>query len=87
MRPKARTPLFVISLTMTLSAAAQTPQQAQLDRFQEKIRRDMTTIPNYTCLETIERAQRKPPLDFMPYGAAGSIERRRQGTVRQARRT
>jgi len=28
----------------------------------------MTTIPNYTCLETIERARRTPPLDFMPAG-------------------
>jgi hypothetical protein len=57
--------MFVISLTMTV-AAGQTPVQEQLARFKEKIRQDMTSIPNYTCLETIERARRAPPLDFIP---------------------
>jgi hypothetical protein len=53
--------LFAISLTMTAGAAAgQPPDEGQLARFKEKIRQDMTSIPNYTCLETIERAHREP---------------------------
>jgi hypothetical protein len=31
-----------------------------LARFQEKIRQDLAQIPNYTCLETIERYERGP---------------------------
>jgi len=41
--------------------AGQSPDAGQLARFQEKVRRDFTGIPNYTCLETIERARRAPP--------------------------
>jgi hypothetical protein len=41
--------------------AGQSPDEGQLARFQEKVRRDFTGIPNYTCLETIERARRAPP--------------------------
>jgi hypothetical protein len=60
--------LFAISLTMTAGAAAgQPPDEGQLARFKEKVRQDMTGIPNYTCLETIERARRAPPSrDFKP---------------------
>lgn len=41
-------------------AAAQTPDPAQLSRFLEKVRQDMAQVPNYTCLETIDRARREP---------------------------
>ena len=41
--------------------AGQSSDEGQLARFQEKVRRDFTGIPNYTCLETIERARRAPP--------------------------
>ncbi|MGB9456324.1 MAG: hypothetical protein WCB12_09790 [Bryobacteraceae bacterium] len=58
----------VVIFSMTAGAAGQAPEEGRLARFQEKIRQDMTTIPNYTCLETIERARRTPPLDFMPAG-------------------
>ncbi len=58
--------LILISLTMTAGAAAQSPEEGRLARFQEKIRQDMAGIPNYTCLETIERARRAAPLDFIP---------------------
>ena len=60
--------LIAIFLAMTAGAAGQSPAEGQLARFQEKIRRDIAGIPNYTCLETIERARRTPPLDFMPAG-------------------
>jgi hypothetical protein len=50
-----------MALAMTAGAAAgQAPDESQLARFQEKVRQDMTSIPNYTCLETIERARREP---------------------------
>jgi len=41
--------------------AGQSPEEGPLARFHEKVRRDFTGIPNYTCLETIERARRAPP--------------------------
>ncbi|MGB7759920.1 MAG: hypothetical protein WBL61_08830 [Bryobacteraceae bacterium] len=68
MRNRTLAWLFAIFLAMTAVSAAQSPEEAQLARFREKIRRDMTTLPNYTCLETIERSRRAPPLDFMPAG-------------------
>jgi hypothetical protein len=53
--------LFAISLTTTAGVAAgEAPDEGQLARFKEKIRQDMASIPNYTCLETIERAHRAP---------------------------
>jgi len=58
-KPWAR--LFAISLVMTARApGGQAPDQSQLARFQEKVRQDMAGIPNYTCLETIERTRREP---------------------------
>jgi len=52
--------LFAISLAMTVGAAAgQAPDEGQLGRFREKVRQDMANVPNYTCLETIERARRE----------------------------
>lgn len=41
-------------------AVPQTPVADQLARFQEKVRQDMSGIPNYTCLETIDRTHRMP---------------------------
>ncbi len=52
--------MLAIALAMTAGAAGQPPEKGQLTRFAEKIRQDMTGIPNYTCLETIERARREP---------------------------
>ena len=53
--------LCFTSLTMTAgTAAGQAPDESQLARFKEKVRQDMTSIPNYTCLESIERAHREP---------------------------
>jgi hypothetical protein len=60
--------LFPILLAMTTGAAGQSAGEGQLARFREKIRQDMTSIPNYTCLETIERAVRTPRFDFRPAG-------------------
>ena len=52
--------LGVVYLAATSGAAGESPGDGQLARFQERVRQDMTTIPNYTCLETIERAHRDP---------------------------
>lgn len=43
---------------MMAAAAGQSPDAYQLTRFQEKIRQDIAGIPNYTCVETIDRARR-----------------------------
>lgn len=66
MRDRTLAWLFASFLAMAAGAAAQPPGEDQLARFKEKIRQAMTSIPNYTCLETIERARRTPPLNFMP---------------------
>jgi hypothetical protein len=53
--------LSALFLAMTAGAGAgQSPDEGRLARFTEKIREDMASIPNYTCLETIERAHREP---------------------------
>jgi hypothetical protein len=53
--------LFATLLAMMAGGArGQSPAESLLVRFQEKVRQDMTNIPNYTCLETIERAHREP---------------------------
>jgi len=52
--------LFGICLAITAGATGQSPDEGQLARFKEKVRQDMTSIPNYTCLETIERTHRDP---------------------------
>jgi len=53
--------LAVISLAITAGAAAgQAPgDEDRLARFEAKVRQDMTGIPNYTCLESIDRAHRE----------------------------
>jgi hypothetical protein len=46
---------------MTAAASlGQSSGEDQLARFRDKVRQDMTGIPNYTCLETIERTRREP---------------------------
>lgn len=42
------------------AGAGQSSEATQLARFREKVRQDMTGIPNYTCLETVDRAHRDP---------------------------
>ncbi|MGA2589445.1 MAG: hypothetical protein ABSH32_05995 [Bryobacteraceae bacterium] len=49
--------LLLLSATMT-PAGPQEP--LPFARFKEKIRQDLAQIPNYTCLETIERYERGP---------------------------
>ena len=49
------------------SVAGQRRGDDRLAGFMDKVRRDMTGVPNYTCLETIDRTKRTPPLrDFLP---------------------
>lgn len=55
------------------SLASETPKTSplngddQLAGFKGKVRQDMTSVPNYTCLETINRTRRAPPLrEFLP---------------------
>ncbi len=59
---------MAISVATAAGAArCQPPDQSQLARFQDKVRLDLTGIPNYTCLETIERAHREAHArDFKP---------------------
>jgi len=46
---------------LTLAAAAgQTPEASRVAEFKQKVLQDMTTVPNYTCLETITRTRREP---------------------------
>ena len=48
-------------------AAGQRPGDDRLASFKDSVRQVMTGVPNYTCLETIDRAKRTPPLrDFIP---------------------
>lgn len=51
--------LILVSLAIHGAAVAQSPDPAELARFRQKVRQDMTGIPNYTCLETIERTRRE----------------------------
>jgi hypothetical protein len=67
-----RSRLSLIFVAITAGAFGQSPEEAQLARFKEKIRRDMTGIPNYTCLETIERGRRVWPLD-QDFIAGGTV--------------
>ena len=49
------------------SAAGPRPGDDRLAGFKDKVRQVMTGVPNYTCLETIDRTKRTPPLrDFIP---------------------
>jgi hypothetical protein len=51
----------IIVLAATAGAVSgQAPGEDQLARFREKVRQDMTGVPNYTCLETVERVYRNP---------------------------
>jgi len=54
-----RAGLCAIFLAMAAARGGQSPDEGQLARFKEKVRQDMASIPNYTCLETIERARRE----------------------------
>jgi hypothetical protein len=48
-------------------APGQRPGDDRLASFKDSVRQVMTGVPNYTCLETIDRAKRTPPLrDFIP---------------------
>jgi VWFA-related protein len=68
MRKGLSASLFAVCLAMTAGVCAgQKPDPIQWSRFQEKIRRDITGISNYTCLETIARERRTPPSnEFKP---------------------
>jgi VWFA-related protein len=49
------------------SVAVRRPGDDRLASFRDKVRQDMTGVPNYTCLETIDRTKRTLPLpDFLP---------------------
>ena len=67
MRSNLNALLLTVSLAVTAAAAAPAPNDDQLARFMEKVRRDLTGIRDSTCLETIERGRRRPPhTDFAP---------------------
>ena len=58
---------LAISFFLTAGSAAELPSDAQLTQFLDMVRQDMAGIHNCTCLETIERARRRPPSnEFRP---------------------
>src|ERR1700684_1101776 len=60
--PLSRRPAaFLLLLSATAAAGAAddlAPELIRLARFKQKIRQDLAQVPNYTCLETMERFQR-----------------------------
>jgi len=58
MRPGAF--LLLLSATVTAGAAADLPPELiRLAHFKQKVRQDLAQVPNYTCLETMERFERQ----------------------------
>ncbi len=51
--------LLITAATVALCAAGDQPESVVLARFQEKFRQDLAHLPNYTCLETIKRSERR----------------------------
>src|SRR5258707_15542148 len=55
-----RSAFFILSLSLF----GQVPSDTDLlDRVRLKVRENLTRLPNYTCIETIERAARRKPTD------------------------
>src|SRR5258707_15565042 len=55
-----RSAFFILSLSLF----GQVPSDTDLlDRVRLKVRENLTRLPNYTCIETIERAQRRKSTD------------------------
>jgi hypothetical protein len=55
--------MYWVPLLFLLAAGAggENPvEQTRLQRFKEKVRQDLARVPNYTCLESIERFSRLP---------------------------
>ena len=51
--------LLLLPATVTLASAGDLPPELmQLAHFKQKIRQDLAQVPNYTCLETMQRYQR-----------------------------
>jgi hypothetical protein len=62
--PLSRQSAAFLLLLCTAAAAGTAddlpPELIRLARFKQKIRQDLAQVPNYTCLETMERFQRAP---------------------------
>jgi len=53
--------LLLVCTTVAVAMAGDLPPQViRLARFKQKIRQDLAQVPNYTCLETMERSERGP---------------------------
>ena len=59
-----------VGLSSSLGAqAVETPEQVALVRAKEKVLASLDEIPNYTCLQTIERVQLKSEPGRQPDGS------------------
>jgi hypothetical protein len=52
--------LILLSAALTAGNAEDTPDELLLVRFKERVGRDLAQVLNYTCLETMRRAERRP---------------------------
>ncbi len=60
MRPRKSAGLGLIWLTLAGGIYGQSPEETQFAGFREKVKQDILSVPNYTCLETIDREHRAP---------------------------
>lgn len=56
----------VDGVTVPKSTDPEAPSEGPLADFRSKVRQDMANIPNYTCLETIDRSRKAGTHDFIP---------------------
>jgi hypothetical protein len=52
--------LLLVSAMAAATAGDLPPEVIRLARFKQKVRQDLARVPNYTCLETMERSEREP---------------------------
>jgi hypothetical protein len=56
---RASAGVLLMLAALTLRAAGDSPEALQLARFKDQITQDLARIPDYTCLETITRSERR----------------------------
>ena len=60
MRGRLGSAILCVGIAGSAAVRGETPQDELLAHFKEKIRHTLTELPNYTCLETIQRSERRP---------------------------
>ena len=64
----------VLCAALAAGVAADQPDPLLLSRFLEKVKQDLVQLPNYTCLETIQRSERSPRTTFTKTGKKQSTD-------------